>query len=200
VIGHLLSILSVLALAAGCSVQQEPIAPSPPQELSLGSVQNKRVCDQPMAWQYKEPGNDVPDKYKSLMGLWTGEVDFVGGGSMCIGVAVSEVTAAGDVNAIFAWNLGASSSGELLNVHSQGAANWWAKGVKVGPKGEEMVVFSAKDPYRGLMYEYRFSLPRDGKMVGALIGNKLDGTTNSRDVAVLTRDTYPAALVAVTGK
>jgi hypothetical protein len=197
----LLSTLSAFAFVAACSDYPHPVAQSPSQESSLQPVQHRRVCDRPITWQYKDPAQDVPDKYKSLMGLWTGEVDFAGGGSMCIAVAVSEVKASGDVNAIFAWNLGASSSaGDLLNTHSQGTANWWAKGVKVGPKGEEMVVFSAKDPYNGLMYEYRFSFPKKDKMIGALISNKLDGTTNSRDMAVLTRNTYPAPLVAAAGK
>ena len=198
---RLLRALSVLALVAGCSDRPESVAQSPSQDLSLGRVQHKRVCDQPMAWQYKEPVNDVPDKYKSLMGLWIGEVDFVSGGSMCIAVAISEVTASGDVNAIFAWNLGASSSaGDFVNIHSQGKANWWAKGVKVDRKGEETVVFPARDPYNGLMREYRFSLPKKDKIIGALISNKLDGSTNSLDTAVLTRNTYPAPLVAAAGK
>jgi len=198
---HVFLGLSALALVAGCSSHPQPVALSSSQDSAPGAIQHARVCDQPLTWQYKNPAGDVSDKYKGLVGLWTGEVDFVSGGSMCIAVAVSEVTASGDVNAVFAWNLGASSSiGELLNLHSQGKASWWAKGVKVGPKSEEMVVFSSKDPYNGLMYEYRFAFPKDGKMVGALIGNKLDGTTNSRDVAILTRSPYSPALVAEAGK
>ena len=197
----LLSTLSALALVAACSNQPQPVAQSPSQDSSLIPLHRARVCDQSVTWQYKDPAQDVPDKYKSLIGLWTGEVDFAGGGSMCIAVAVAEVKASGDVNAIFAWNLGASSSaGDLLNTHSQGTANWWAKGVKVAPKGEEMVVFAAKDPYNGLMYEYHFSFPKDGKMAGALISNKLDGSTNSVDAALLARRPYPASFVAEAGK
>jgi hypothetical protein len=191
--------LGVLALVAGCSDPTEPSTPAPGPSFAV--VQHKRACDMQLDWQYKRPGNDVPDKYKSLMGLWTGEVDFLSGGSMCIAVAVSDVTATGDVNSVFAWNLGASPSvGEALNVHSEGKASWWAKGIKSGPKGEEMVVFSAKDPYQGLMYEYRFSFPKNGKMVGALISHKLDGSTNSSDLAILTRRSLSPELVAESGK
>lgn len=198
---HLLSALSVFSLLTACSNRPEPVVQSPSQDQSLGQVHRTRVCDQPMAWQYKDSAHDVPDRYKSLIGLWTGEVDFTSGGSMCIAVAVAEVTPSGDVNAIFAWNLGGtSSSGEFLNTHSQGTANWWAKGIKVGPKDEEMVVFAAKDPFHGLMYEYRFSFPNNDKLIGSLIGSKRDGTTHSRDAAVLTRSTYPAPLVAAVGK
>ena len=164
------------------------------------AVHHKRVCDQPMAWQYKHPGNDVPDKYKGLMGLWKGEVYFATGGSMCIAVAVSDVTVTGDVDALFAWNLGATSSGEVMNLHSEGQASWWAKGIKAGPKGEEMVVFSSKDPYQGLMYEYQFSFPKNGEMVGALISTKLDGSSNSSDPATLTRSSSAPDLTAQAGK
>ena len=197
---RVLSSLSVLALVAGCSGQPQPVAQALTQDSSPGPVQHKRVCDQPMTWQYKDPANDVPDKYKDLKGLWTGDVDF-GGASMCIGIAVSEVTAAGDVNTVLVWNIGASpaSNGDP-NTHSEGkATNWWAKDVKAGAKGEE-IVFSSNEPYHGLMWEYRFSLPKTDKMVGALIAHKMDGTTASKFTAVLTRKTPAAPLVADSGK
>ena len=79
-------------------------------------------------------------------------------------------------------------------------ANWAAKNLKVGPTGDEMVVFSSNDPYHGLIYEYRFSFPQKDRMVGALISRKLDGTTNSSDTAVLTRNTPAASSVAAAGK
>lgn len=198
---RLFAALSVVGLVAACSIRPDPMVQSTSHDHSLGPVQRMRACDQAMAWQYKDTAQDVPDKYRSLIGLWTGEVGFTGGGSMCIAVAVAEVTASGDVNAIFAWNLGgSSSSGELLNVHSQGTANWWAKGIKMGPTDEEMVVFASKDPYRGVMYEYRFSFPNNDKLVGSLIGSKPDGTTHSRDTAVLTRSTHHVPQVAAAGK
>jgi hypothetical protein len=191
-----LSALVGLALVTGSAGQAQDVAQSP----SLGPVHHKRLCDQPMAWQYKNPQHDVPDKYKDLMGLWTGAVYFAGGGSMCIAVAVSQVTASGDVVTAFAWNLGDSpATSEALNIHSQGQANWWAKGVKAGAKGEELV-FSSKDPYHGLLYEYRFSFPKEDKMVGTLIGHKLDGTTASVYAAVLTRNTFAAPPAAAGGE
>jgi hypothetical protein len=198
---RLLAAFTALAFVAACSNYPGPVEQSPSETSSLGPVQHKRVCDQPMAWQYKAPADDVPDKYKRLVGLWTGEVDFISGGSMCIAVAVSEVNASGDINAIFSWNLGGpSSANEFLNTHSQGTANWWAKGIKVDPKAEEMVVFSSRDPYNGLMYQYRFPFPDKGKMVGALVSTQLNGSTNSSDTAILTRSPYPAPLVADVGK
>jgi hypothetical protein len=194
---RLLSALSVLTLVTGYS----GLATAADPGVSTGAVQHQhRVCDRPLTWQYKDPANDVPDRYRSLMGLWTGEVSFVGGGSMCIAVVVSEVSASGDINTVFAWNLGNSPSGEVYNVHSQGKVSWSAKAAKVGPKGEEMIVFSSNDPYQGLMYEYRFSLPQKDRMVGALISHKLNGTTKSSDKAVLTRNTPASPSVAAAGK
>lgn len=192
---RLLSALSVLTLGySGLAAAADPGVPTAP-------VQHKqRVCDQSLTWQYKEPATDVPHRYKSLIGLWTGEVSFVGGGSMCIAVAVSQVSASGDVDTVFAWNLGNSPSGEIYNVHSQGKVTWSAKAAKVGPKGEEMIVFSSNDPYQGLMYEYRFSLPQRDRMVGVLISHKLNGVTNSSDKAVLTRNTPAGPSVAAAGK
>lgn len=198
---RLLAALTTLAFVAACSDNPRPVGQSSSNAASLGPVQHERVCDQPMAWQYKAPADEVPDKYKRLIGLWTGEVDFVSGGSMCIAVAVSEVHASGDIDALFSWNLGGpSSANEFINTHSQGTANWWAKGVKVDSKDGEMIVFSAKDPYNGLMYEYRFPFPNEGKMVGVLRSAKLNGSINSLDTAVLTRRPYPAPLVADAGK
>lgn len=195
-----LAALGGLALIAGTAGHAQPVAQSPSQGSSLGPVYHKRVCDRPMAWQYKKPASDVPDKYKNLMGLWTGEVNFVGGGSMCIAVAVSQVSASGDVDTVFAWNLGDSpATSEALNIHSQGEANWWAKSVRTDEKGEE-IVFSSTDPYHGLLYEYRFSLPKKDRMAGALIGHKLDGTTASVWAAVLTRSMSAPPLVAATGE
>jgi hypothetical protein len=189
---RLLSALSALTLVAGYS----GLATAGTPDVSPGPIQHQRVCDQPMTWQYKVPATDVPAKYIDLMGLWTGEVNFVGGGSMCIAVVVSEVSSSGDINTVFAWNLGNSLSGEIFNVHSQGTVTWSAKSAKVGPKGEEMIVFSSNDPYHGLTYEYRFSFPRKDRMVGALISHKPNGTTTSSDAAVLTRNMPAAPSVA----
>ena len=196
VLGALVS----FALVAGSAGQAQDIAQSPAQSSSLGPVHHKRLCDQPIAWQYKAPPHDVPGKYKDLMGLWTGEVYFVGGGSMCIAVAVSQVTASADIDTVFTWNLGNSPSrNEAFNMHSQGQANWWAKGVNAGTKGEE-IVFSSTDPYHGLLYEYRFSLPKQDKMVGTLTRHKSDGTTASIYTAVLTRNAFAAPLAAAGGE
>ena len=192
-----LSALSILALFAGNSGVANAGAP----DGAAAPAQHKqRVCDRPLAWQYTDPAKDVPDRYKDLMGLWTGEVSFLAGGSMCIAVAISEVSASGDIKTTFAWNLGDSPSGEVYNVHSQGKVTWWAKAEKSGPKGEEMIVFSSNEPYHGLKYEYRFSSPQKDRMVGSLISRKLNGTTNSSDTAVLTRNPTAAPSVATAGK
>ena len=61
-------------------------------------------------------------------------------------------------------------------------------------------MFSSTDPYHGLLYEYRFSLPKKDRMAGALIGHKLDGTTASVWAAVLTRSMSAPPLVAATGE
>ena len=66
----------ILSLVASSAGQAQEIAQSPSLRSSLGPVHHKRLCDQPMTWQYKDPPHDVPDKYKDLMGLWTGEVYF----------------------------------------------------------------------------------------------------------------------------
>lgn len=195
-----LSALAGLSLLVGSAGQTQDIAQSPSQRSSLGPVHHKRLCDQPMTWRYKNPPPDVPGKYKDLMGLWTGAVFFVGGGSMCIAVAVSQVTASGDVDTVFAWNLGDSpATSEAVNTHSEGQANWWAKSTKAGGKGEE-IVFSSTDPYHGLLYEYRFSLPKEYKMVGTLTGRQPDGTTAAVYTAVLTRNMFAPPLAAAGGE
>lgn len=162
---------------------------SPPVDLYT-----TRLCDREVKWNYDITPDGVADAYRDLMGVWKGEVHFLGGGSMCIAVIFKSIKPDGIADAIFVWNLTGDSTwaADVFNVHSEGTANWPAQNVELenNVTGNYKVLFEAKQPYRGRMYKYIFGMPHDGKMNGVLQSVDSGGEGTPEDV--------PAYLVKVT--
>jgi hypothetical protein len=166
------------------------------QSLDGPNVNHRRLCDIPMAWEYKTPQPDVPAKYQQLVGLWTGGVLFAGDdATMCIAVAVQEVKPDGKTDAMFNWNLGGTSS---TNKVSQGQANWWAQTVVIFPDKGEQVVFASIKPYNGLWYRYVLNFPTEARpdlITGYLEATKAGSATDvSPSVWVGHTDKFPVEL------
>jgi hypothetical protein len=200
----LLLATTALFMLGACSVVKDtPLAVSEDVKTHEDSkpivpVNHVRVCDQNLDWSNKTVASDVPDRYKHLLGLWTGQVNFTGDGNayMCIAVAVQDVDVNGKTDSVFVWNLGDGPTS--TNIVSFGKANWPAEThVLFADKGEQ-IVFAGDAPYHGKWWRYVLNPPvaPDYDTITGNLEATATGDATSSDVAKWngSMETHPVTL------